>query len=249
MSADGTTPTATTAAAASASRLVLLVLALTGLVGCSRDRAAADARTLPAESPSAAAPSTGAPGATAAVSVADIGKPAPDFTLKDLDGRDVRLADYRGRVVVLEWFNPKCPFVNRAHTKGSLRDTATRHLAEGVVWLGVDSSAPGKQGNDPQDIRDAASRFGMTHPILRDESGAVGRAYAATNTPHMFVIDKGGTLVYAGAIDNSPDGEGESPTGGSLVNYVDAALADIAGGRPVRTPRTKAYGCSVKYSS
>ena len=84
---------------------------------------------------------------------------------------------------------------------------------------------------------------------LRDETGTVGRAYGATNTPQMFVIDAAGKLVYAGAIDNSPDGEGESPQGGQLVNYVDTALADLAAGRPVRTPRTKAYGCSVKYSS
>ena len=91
--------------------------------------------------------------------------------------------------------------------------------------------------------------MGLTHPILRDETGVVGHAYGATNTPHLFVIDRGGTLVYAGAIDNSPDAEGESPQDGPLVNYVDAALADVAAGRPVRTPRTKAYGCGVKYGS
>lgn len=83
----------------------------------------------------------------------------------------------------------------------------------------------------------------------RDETGAVGHAYGATNTPHLFVVDKGGTLVYAGAIDNSPDAEGESPQGGPLVNYVDAALADLAAGRAVRAPRTKAYGCGAKYGS
>jgi hypothetical protein len=93
------------------------------------------------------------------------------------------------------------------------------------------------------------NRFGLMHPILRDETGAIGHAYAATNTPHMFVIDKSGTLVYAGAIDNSPDAEGESPMGGPLVNYVDAALTDLGAERAVRTPRTKAYGCGVKYGS
>jgi peroxiredoxin len=180
---------------------------------------------------------------------AEIGKRAPDFTLKDLDGREVHLAEYLGKVVVLEWFNPKCPFVNASHTKGSLKDTASRQLAQGVVWLGVDSAAPGKQGYALDDIRDAVKRFGLTHPILRDESGSVGHAYGATNTPHMFVIDKTGILVYAGAIDNSPDGEGESPQGGALVNYVDAAIADVTAGRAVRTPRTKAYGCTVKYGS
>jgi peroxiredoxin len=194
-------------------------------------------------------PTTGALATHSSSGPADLGKPAPDFTLKDLDGREVHLTDYRGKVVVLEWFNPKCPFVNAAHTKGSLRDAASRQLAKGVAWLGVDSAAPGKQGFAVDDIRDAVKRFGLTHPILRDESGTVGHAYGATNTPHMFVIDPAGALVYAGAIDNSPDGEGESPQGGELVNYVDAAIADLAAGRSVRTPRTKAYGCTVKYGS
>lgn len=194
-------------------------------------------------------PPAAAASARAAMGQAALGKTAPDFVLKDVDGREVRLETYRGKVVVLEWFNPTCPFVNMSHTKGSLNGTAARHIAAGVVWLGVDSAAPGKQGYEPQDIRDAVKRFGLTHPILRDATGVVGRAYGATNTPHMFVIDKNGTLVYAGAIDNSPDGQGESPEGGPLVNYVDAALSDLAAGRPVRAPRTKAYGCSVKYGS
>jgi hypothetical protein len=173
--------------------------------------------------------------------------------LNDLDGHPVRFADLRasapGKPVVLEWFNPECPFVNKSHTKGSLKSTPARHIGEGVVWIGIDSAAPGKQGYDPQAIRDAEHRFGVTYPILRDENGAVGHIYGATNTPHMFVVDKNGTLVYAGAIDNSPDAEGESPAGGTLVNYVDAALEDLAAGRPVRTPVTKAYGCGVKYGS
>ena len=193
------------------------------------------------------APAT-ARASTAAPVHADIGAPAPDFVL-DLNGKEVRLASFRGKPVVLEWFNPKCPFVNMSHTKGSLNGTAARHIAEGVVWLGIDSSAPGKQGHDPAEIREAATRFGLTHPILIDENGVVGHEYGATNTPHMFVIDKNGVLVYEGAIDNSPDGEGQSPQGGPLVNYVDAALTDLAAGRPVRTPHTKAYGCSVKYGA
>jgi peroxiredoxin len=207
---------------------------------CSRTRS--DATAGPAASSPLAA-------STVAPAVAEIGEPAPDFTLKDVGGQDFHLAAFRGKTVVLEWFNPQCPFVNKAHTKGSLRDAANRHVAEGVVWIAVDSSGPGKQGYEVASIREAASRFGISHPILRDESGAVGHSFGATNTPHMFVIDKGGVLVYAGAIDNSPDAEGESPQGGKLINYVDAALEDLAAGRAVRTPRTKAYGCSVKYGS
>jgi peroxiredoxin len=215
--------------------LVLLV-SLVSLAACSRAHAEAVAAT--------PAPSTPA---TPTAGPADIGKPAPDFALKDIDGRDVHLAELRGKTVVLEWFNPQCPFVNKAHTKASLKTAAARHMAEGVAWLAIDSAAPGKQGYDVEAIRSAAQRFGLTHPILRDDTGTVGHAYGATNTPHMYVIDKSGMLIYAGAIDNSPDAEGESAPGGVLVNYVDAALEDLAAGRAVRTPRTKAYGCSVKY--
>jgi peroxiredoxin len=189
-------------------------------------------------------PAPQAPGASA-----EIGKTAPGFTLQDLDGRSVRLADFRGKTVVLEWFNPQCPFVRMSHTKGSLKDAAARHMKDGVVWLGIDSAASGKQGYDVDTIRGSVKLFGLSHPILRDTSGAVGHLYGATNTPHMFVIDRAGTLVYGGAIDNSPDAEGASPQGGTLVNYVDAALDDMAAGRPVRVSRTKAYGCGVKYGT
>jgi hypothetical protein len=150
---------------------------------------------------------------------------------------------------VLEWFNPQCPFVVKSHTKGSLITTAQRHAEAGGVWLAINSAAPGLQGHDPKINAEAAASWKLGHPILRDESGAVGRAYGATNTPHMYVIDPAGTVVYAGAIDNSPDGEGQSPRGGTLVNHVEAALADLAAGRPVATPSTKAYGCGVKYGS
>lgn len=180
---------------------------------------------------------------------AEIGKPAPDFTLKDYDGKDVHLADYRGKTVVLEWFNPECPFVRASHTKGSLKETAKQRMAKGVVWLGINSAAPGKQGHGPERVLAGKQEFGLTHPILADETGKVGHLYGATNTPQMFVINGHGVLVYRGAIDNSPDGEGESPADGKLINYVDAALEDLAAGRPVGMQVTKPYGCSVKYGS
>jgi peroxiredoxin len=199
---------------------------------------------------SSAAPAEQKSAAAAVVSgTADVGKPAPEFKLKDLDGKDHSLGAHKGKVVVLEWFNPECPFVRNAHTKGSLKGLAAKHTTNGVVWLAVNSGAPGKQGHDVEAKREGAKNFALGNPILRDESGALGRAYGATNTPHLYVIDKNGVLVYAGAIDNSPDGEGESPTDGTLINYVDAALADLAAGKAVRTARTKAYGCSVKYGS
>ena len=187
--------------------------------------------------------------ASAAPDRAEIGKPAPDFTLVDLDGHTVTLSSFKGKPIVLEWFNPKCPYVKRSHTIGSLVGTAKRYTDKGVVWLAINSAAPGKEGHDPSANAKALKDWSLPHPVLRDERGAVGHAYGATNTPHLFVIDKAGTLVYAGAIDNSPDGEGKSAPDGKLVNYVDAAFEDVAAGRAVRTPTTKAYGCSVKYGS
>jgi peroxiredoxin len=178
-----------------------------------------------------------------------IGKTAPDFTLKDLTGRDVQLASYKGKTIVLEWINPGCPFVKRSHTVGSLVDDARRQLKNGVVWLAINSGSSGKQGADVAANTEAMRAWALPHPILRDDGGAVGKAYGATNTPNMFVIDKTGKVVYAGAIDNSPDGEGKSAPGGKLINYVDAALSDLAAGRAVQTAVTKPYGCSVKYGS
>jgi peroxiredoxin len=197
-----------------------------------------------------AAPARSAPEQTkAAPTTAVVGKPAPDFTLKDLDNKEVKLSSFKGKTVVLEWFNPGCPFVKKSHGVGSLVETAKRHTKAGVVWLAINSGGEGKQGANPKENVEAAKAWSMAHPILRDPTGATGKAYGATNTPHMFVIDKTGTLVYAGAIDNSPDAEGKSPSGGKLINYVDATLEDLKANRPVKTPSTKAYGCGVKYAS
>jgi peroxiredoxin len=180
---------------------------------------------------------------------AKVGAPAPDFTLTDLDGATVKLSDFKGKTVVLEWFNPGCPYVVASHTKGSLVGAAARAKKNGVVWLAINSGAPRKQGHGLESNRAAAKKWNMNHPILLDERGTVGKAYGATNTPHMYVIDASGTLRYRGAIDNSPDGEGLSPKGGTLIRYVDVALEDLAAGRPIQTTDTKAYGCSVKFAS
>lgn len=189
------------------------------------------------------------PAAPAALEKAEIGSKAPAFELPDLDGKTVRLSEHQGKVVVLEWFNPECPFVRASHTKGSLVNTAERLQKQGIVYLAINSGAPGKQGHGVEANRAGARAFNLQHPILLDESGAVGKAYGATNTPHLFVIDAQGTLVYGGAVDNSPDGEGESPEGGKLVSYVEQAVTAVLAGQPVPTPSTKAYGCSVKYGS
>ena len=203
----------------------------------------------PIEAPKPTEAAATTPPPAPATPAAIVGQAAPDFTLKDLTGKDVALASFKGKTVVLEWFNPQCPFVKKSHTVGSLVDTAKKATDAGVVWLAINSGAPGKQGNELAVNEEAVKTWSLTHPVLRDETGVVGHAYGATNTPHMFVIDAKGTLVYAGAIDNSPDAEKGAPEGGTLVNFVDAALADVAAGRPVATPTHKAYGCGVKYGS
>ena len=195
----------------------------------------------------AAAAATAEP--AAATGPAQIGAPAPDFTLTDLDGKSVSLSQFRGKVVVLEWFNPGCPFVRAAHTAGSLKGLAEKYTADGVVWLAINSGGAGKQGAGADANREGVKTFGMQHPVLLDESGKVGQLYGAERTPHMYVVNPEGVLVYRGAIDNSPDGEGQSPTGGKLVNYVDGAISAIRSGAKVTPEETKAYGCSVKYQS
>ena len=196
-----------------------------------------------------AAGSTAIPATGSVTGAAAVGRPAPDFTLTDLDGHAVTLSSFKGKTIVLEWFNPGCPFVRKSHTVGSLKGDAARATADGVVWLAINSAGAGKQGAEPEMNRKVAAEYGMTHPILLDPTGAIGHAYGATNTPNMYVIDPTGTLVYRGAIDNSPDGEGDSPTDGKLVNYVDDALAALKAKQPVKVPETKAYGCGVKYGT
>ena len=218
------------------------------MFACSRTPEEPKAAANPVASNTAAAVAA-TPSAAPVAAGAEVGKPAPDFTLKDLDGKSVHLADLKGKVVVLEWFNPGCPFVNMSHTKGSLKGLADAKTKEGIVWLAVNSAADGKQGSGVDANVEGKKKFGLAHPILLDPTGEVGHAYGAERTPHLFIIDDKGTLVYRGAPDNSPDGEGESPTDGKLVNFVVQALDDLKAGKPVQTPSTKVYGCTVKYGT
>lgn len=199
------------------------------------------------------APSTPVPAAPSRS--AELGEPAPDFTLTDTAGKSYRLSELRGKTVVLEWFNPDCPFVKHAHGKGPLVDMAKKVEGPGLVWLSINSSAAGKQGNGLQRNVDAKREYQMTNSVLLDESGAVGHSYGAIKTPHMFVIDPAGNLVYRGGLDNAPigtvDDERPRPAGskaGELVPYVANALADLQAGRAVAMPDTPPYGCSVKYA-
>jgi len=216
-----------------ASSWLMGIVVLVGLAGCGKSNAEG-----PAAGPNSAE-------AAAPVAAAAVGKPAPTFSLKDLDGKEHALASYAGKTVVLEWFNPDCPFVVRSHKGGPLETMAKDQAAKGVVWLAINSGSPGKQGTGVERNRAALAEYALSHPILLDESGAVGKLYNARNTPGMYIIDKSGVLAYAGALDNAPSGK---PPEEGYRNHVAEALEDLAAGRPVKVAETKAYGCSVKYA-
>jgi peroxiredoxin len=177
---------------------------------------------------------------------AKVGAPAPDFTLTDTDGKTHALAKYveSGKIVVLEWFNPDCPFVKKHHEKNkTMANTFGAYKGKDVVWLAINSGAAGKQGNGLERNQKARADYGVPYPILLDETGSVGRLYGAKTTPHMFVI-QGGTLVYAGAID-------DNASAGTLgeTNYVANAVDAVLAGKAVEMADTKSYGCSVKYGA
>jgi peroxiredoxin len=182
--------------------------------------------------------------AYAATDTAEPGGAAPGFTLPDLDGTSHSLSAFAGKTVVVEWFNPGCPFVKHAHGEGPLADQAKRHT-EDVVWIAINSGGPGKQGHGIEQNKEAVAKWSMDHLVLIDESGEVGRTWGATTTPHMFVVDGEGVIRYEGALDNAPLG---NVKGGVEVNYVDAALANLEAGDAVADSYKKPYGCSVKYS-
>lgn len=171
---------------------------------------------------------------------------APAFTAKDADGRTRSLAEFKGKVVVLEWVNEGCPYVQK-HYKGNMQKTQKAALAQGAVWLSVCSSAPGQQGavNGAQAKAWMKAHNATPTAFLLDPSGTVGRAYGAKTTPHMYIVDKTGKLVYQGGIDDKPTSKVEDIAGAK--NYVLAALADLKAGRPVQTAFSRPYGCAVKY--
>ena len=179
-----------------------------------------------------------------ALAAVESGKPAPDFTFTDLAGKTRKLSDFRGKVVVVEWLNPACPYVVRHYRSGNMQDTQTVAAAAGAVWLQVNSTAMGDL--DPQKSAEWQKKQGVVATAyLRDQSGQFGRLFGAQTTPHCFVIGPDGTLVYQGAIDDQPQASQANTT--SAHNYVKAALAALAAGRPVEVPSTLPYGCGVKY--
>ena len=186
-------------------------------------------------------------GAIAAAATAKVGEPAPAIELTDSTGKTRSLAEFAGRTVVLEWTNHECPFVGKHYGAGNLQKQQRDATAGGVVWLTVNSSAPGNEGHvdgaAAERIRSEAKAAQTAY--LLDPAGTAGRAYGAMTTPHMYVIDPAGVLRYAGAIDSIPSADSDDIAG--ATQYVPQALAELAAGQPVSVGLTRPYGCSVKY--
>jgi peroxiredoxin len=179
---------------------------------------------------------------------ATVGQPAPSFTVTDAAGKAVSLADFKGKTVVLEWVNPGCPYVRKHYDSANMQATQKGAAGQGVVWLSVNSTAQGHYDyKKPAEM--AAWMSGQkaaATATLMDSDGKTGKAYGARTTPHMYIVDAKGTLVYAGGIDDKPSSNPADVKGAK--NHVTAALGDIAAGKPVAQPVTRPYGCSVKYS-
>jgi len=176
-----------------------------------------------------------------------IGEPAPTFTATDSSGNTQRLSDYKGKFVVLEWHNQGCPYTKKHYESGNMQRLQKEWTGKGVVWFTVISSAPGKQGyvTAAQENEYAKRMNASPTAVLMDQQGALGHLYGAKTTPHMYIIDPSGSLIYNGAIDDHPTAD-QSDISGSK-NYVSAALEQAFSGKPVTTASTTPYGCSVKY--
>ncbi len=187
--------------------------------------------------------------AVPALAEPQLGLPAPAFKAIDASGKERTLAEFAGKTVVLEWTNSGCPYVGKHYGSGTMQALQKKETADGVVWLTVSSSAQDMQGYfTPKTAKAwAAKAHWAGTDILLDSGGKLGREYGAKNTPHMFVIDKAGKIAYMGGIDDRPYADPESLKGAKP--YVAMALADLKAGRPVATPVSQPYGCSVKYNS
>lgn len=175
-----------------------------------------------------------------------VGETAPAFQLKDLDGKTRSLADYKGKVVVLEWINPNCRFSDRHAREKTMSNLVKKHGGTGgVVWLGINSTSSGHQDFlQPAEHKAWAQKNGLNYAVLYDETGKVGKAYGAKTTPHMFIVDEQGKIAYNGAIDDDPSGR---TAAAQRTNYVDGGLIAELAGRKADPAATKPYGCSVKY--
>ena len=171
----------------------------------------------------------------------NVARKAPEFTLKSFDGKNISLSDYKGKFIVLEWFNYECPFVLRHYSSSAtMIGLANKYKDKNVVWLAINSTSHAT----PEANIEFVEKRKLSYPILDDRSGTVGRAYGAKTTPHMYVIDAKGSIAYQGAIDNDERGR----KGSNAINYVDKALAELTSGKEVSATDTMSYGCTVKYS-
>jgi len=221
--------------------LALIALLGVGLTACDKNTEAPSAEA-PSETAAQAAvePAAAVEEKKEIAPVATIGQAAPDFELKDEAGKTHKLSDYKGKVVVLEWTSPECPYVMRHYEKNTMATTFKALGEDKIVWLAIDSSNFVK----PEDAAKWKAEKGFTYPGLQDAAGFIGKIYQAKTTPHMFVVDAAGVLRYSGAIDNDPKGKEENPE-----NYVEKAVTSLLAGGEVETSQTKPYGCSVKYGS
>ena len=176
-----------------------------------------------------------------------VGAAAPDFSLTDSKGKTQSVSQYKGKYVVLEWFNPDCPFVKKHYGSGNMQKLQEEFTGKGVVWLSIDSSAPGKEGHLTAEQANAKMTEWKTRQtaLVLDPDGKAGQSYGAKNTPHMFVINPEGKIIYQGAIDSKATPNAADIA--SSTNYVRVALEESLGGKPVSNANTKPYGCSVKY--
>src|SRR5213079_3255655 len=188
-------------------------------------------------------------GAVFALDAPPVGSAAPDFSLTDAKSKTHSLSEYKGKYVVLEWFNPECPFVKKHYGSDNMQKLQEEYTSKGVAWLTVDSNAPGTEGNLTAEQAEKIMTAWKTHQtaLLLDPEGKAGRAYGAKNTPNMVVINPEGKIAYEGAIDSeATPNPADIP---NSTNYVKAALNESLTAKPVTTSQTKPYGCSVKYKS
>ena len=186
---------------------------------------------------------------TNANAAAAVGQAAPTFTLNDTNGKAVNLADYKGKTVVLEWHNPECPFVKKHYESANMQGLQSKYTKDGVVWLAVSSTEPAHQDYKKPEAVNTIMKSSKASPTayLMDESGATGKAYGARTTPHMYIINREGTLVYAGGIDDKRSANIADIKGAK--NFVAAALDELKAGKNISVATSAPYGCSVKYKS
>jgi AhpC/TSA family len=187
--------------------------------------------------------------AVPAYSAVAVGQKAPEFTAKDATGKTVSLADFKGKTVVLEWVNPGCPYVRKHYSSGNMQSTQKDAASKGVVWLAVNSTETGHGDYlSPAALQAwmGQQKAAATHTLM-DESGSIGQQYAARTTPHMYIINPQGSLVYAGGIDSIASANPADIK--TATNYVKQSLGEVAAGKPISNASTRPYGCSVKYKS